>query len=239
MLTYEAPQKVDRYIEYEQRVKNNSIHKPATTMHKHALKIGVFAVALYLLCLLWKFTMTDPAVMNLHLLSLKSLFPGFSGYDAFSLLWGAILAFVYAYLASTAFHALHSDCCIQRNNQKDEKNKCLWDDKHIILVVAMLAIGVLIGFILSQSETPYMKRSFRDSTFMMRDGGSSMMQMGRMMMGKGRMMNERGEKYSDQEMMQKGKEMMDSGQIFERQGSSMMERGDAAKGMMGGGSEKE
>ncbi len=151
--------------------------------------------------------MTDPSVMSFHLLSLKTFFPGFRGYDVLSLLWGAVLVFVYGYLASMAFHSLHNDCCIQKNNQKDEKNKCVWDDKHIILIIAMLVIGILVGFILNQAENPYARKSFRDSTMMMRQNGSSMMQMGKM--------------------------MMDEGSMMERRGSSMMERGDEVQKMMG------
>lgn len=55
--------------------------------------------------------MTDPAVMQFHLLALKTAIPGFKGYDAFSILWGIILIFVYGFVASVIYHSLHLDCC--------------------------------------------------------------------------------------------------------------------------------
>lgn len=77
---------------------------------KHALGIGCFAVILYIACLLWRFTMTDPAVMQFHLLSLKTLFPGFTGFDLQSQVWGGALSFIYGFLISITFHSLHKNC---------------------------------------------------------------------------------------------------------------------------------
>ncbi|MBI5654125.1 hypothetical protein HZC53_00505 [Candidatus Uhrbacteria bacterium] len=77
---------------------------------KHAVMIGVFAVFLYAACLLWRFTMTDPSVMQFHLLSLKTAFPGFSGFDAGSVIYGGVMSFVYGLIISLIFHGLHANC---------------------------------------------------------------------------------------------------------------------------------
>jgi hypothetical protein len=44
-------------------------------LFKHAAVVGVFAIFLYAACLLWRFTMSDPTVMQFHLLALKTAFP--------------------------------------------------------------------------------------------------------------------------------------------------------------------
>lgn len=80
---------------------------------KHAVVIGVVALALYLACLLWRITMTDPEVVKLHLLSLKLVFPGFQGMDALSMIWGAVLSFVYGFIVAVVWHSLHKNCCIE------------------------------------------------------------------------------------------------------------------------------
>lgn len=77
---------------------------------KHAVVIGVFAVLLYIVCLLWRFTMTDISVAQFHLLALKTMFPGFNGYDTMSIVWGGALSFLYGFVASTIFHSLHGSC---------------------------------------------------------------------------------------------------------------------------------
>ncbi|MBI4138901.1 hypothetical protein HY479_02005 [Candidatus Uhrbacteria bacterium] len=77
----------------------------------HAAAIGLIAVLFFIVCLLWRLTITDPMVDQFHVLSLKLIFPGFEGYDASSILWGMVLSFVYGFLASCAFHLLHPDCC--------------------------------------------------------------------------------------------------------------------------------
>lgn len=82
----------------------------ADSLLKHAAMIGLFAVVLYAACLLWRFTMTDPAVMQFHLLALKSAFPGFSGYDAGSVVWGGVMSFIYGFIISFVFHSLHGAC---------------------------------------------------------------------------------------------------------------------------------
>ena len=55
--------------------------------------------------------MSDPEVLRFHLLSLKTAFPGFQGYDAVSILWGGIMSFAYGFIFSAVFHALHKGCC--------------------------------------------------------------------------------------------------------------------------------
>ncbi len=82
-----------------------------TQLFKHAATVGFFAVILYAACLAWQYTMVDPAVSDLHLLLLRMTFPGFQGYDALSMVWGAVLSFGYGAAASALFHSLHSDCC--------------------------------------------------------------------------------------------------------------------------------
>lgn len=77
---------------------------------KHAAIVGVFAVVLYAGCLLWRFTMTEPAVAQFHLLALKSAFPGFTGFNTASVVLGCIMSFVYGFIISVVFHALHG-CC--------------------------------------------------------------------------------------------------------------------------------
>lgn len=79
---------------------------------KHAAAIGIFAVLFYILCLIWrKFIPTDPELARLHLMFLKLSLPGFRGYDTASLIWGGLLSFVYGFIASLVFHALHRNCC--------------------------------------------------------------------------------------------------------------------------------
>lgn len=80
---------------------------------KHAVLVGVFVVVLYVACLLWRYTMTDPAVMQLHLLSLKSVFPGFQGFDAMSILWGGVMSFGYGFVFSFIFHTIHGNCACE------------------------------------------------------------------------------------------------------------------------------
>ncbi|MBU0540241.1 hypothetical protein KKF59_01040 [Patescibacteria group bacterium] len=77
----------------------------------HAATIGLFGVLLFILCMLWKLTITDPLVDQFHVLYLKFLFPGFKGFDVASILWGMVLSFVYGFLAAVVFHGLHPDCC--------------------------------------------------------------------------------------------------------------------------------
>lgn len=54
--------------------------------------------------------MSDPEVMRFHLLALKTLFPGFKGFDIVSMILGGALSFIYGVLISYAYHALHGDC---------------------------------------------------------------------------------------------------------------------------------
>lgn len=72
--------------------------------------VGAFGVLLYAACLLWRIVLTDPAVIQFHQLSLKTAFPGFQGMDALSMLWGAVMSFVYFFIASVVFHSLHRNC---------------------------------------------------------------------------------------------------------------------------------
>jgi uncharacterized membrane protein len=78
---------------------------------RHAALVGGVAVALYVLCLAWRFTITDPQVAGLHLLLLKLALPGFQGMDVASMLWGGLLAFGYGFGAAWLFHGIHKDCC--------------------------------------------------------------------------------------------------------------------------------
>lgn len=200
-------------------------------MNTHALKVGAYLVLLYIACLLWRFTMTDPAVMNFHLLSLKSVFPGFSGYTAVSILWGAVLSFAYGYIGSIIFHSLHGECCVSKHNGKKEEKMSL-STTNLMLVVGVLVVGVAVGLLLAQTATPFSRDYVTGSAGMMRNGGSSMMQFSDMMQNTGRMMQERGGRYNDQEMMERGREMMERGGQFRKNGSDMMERGNGMMNMM-------
>lgn len=80
-------------------------------MFRHAATVGFFAVLLYAACLAWRYTIIDLEVMNFHLLALKTALPGFQGYDALSMVWGAVLSFGYGVAASVLFHSIHADCC--------------------------------------------------------------------------------------------------------------------------------
>lgn len=84
-------------------------------LYKHAAGVGVFFILLYVLCLLWRYTMVDPAVIQFHLLALKAAFPGFAGYAAGSIVWGGVLSFVYGFILSAVFHAMHMKCgCMKK-----------------------------------------------------------------------------------------------------------------------------
>lgn len=80
------------------------------SLFKHAAIVGVFAIALYAACLLWRFSMSDPMVAQFHLLALKTAFPGFNGFDTGSMVLGGVLSFIYGFLASLIFHILHGAC---------------------------------------------------------------------------------------------------------------------------------
>lgn len=85
-----------------------------SVMPQHAAKVGVLVVIGYAACLLWKGLITDPSVAELHLKLLKLSLPGFQGFDAMSIAWGAILAFAYGFIFSYIFHSLHRGCCVEK-----------------------------------------------------------------------------------------------------------------------------
>lgn len=201
-------------------------------MNIHMMKVGVCLALLYVACLLWRVTMIDPAVINFHLLSLKTLFPGFQGYDALSMIWGAILAFGYGAFGSFVFHSLHSDCCNSKaRGEKGEKTTL--NASNTLWIVGALIIGIALGLLLGgRSASPLSNNYLIGPASMMRDGGSRMMEFGGMMMNSGRMMQERGGRYSDQEMMQQGEEMMRRGEQLRGRGSQMMEQGSGMMNMM-------
>lgn len=83
--------------------------KPSFT---HALHVGSFFVLLYILCLAWPMVYPYGAdVLAYHMLSLKLLFPGFTGYSSGSLVWGAVMSFAYGFAGSLIAHSLHGSCC--------------------------------------------------------------------------------------------------------------------------------
>ncbi len=78
----------------------------------HAMRVGLFVLALYVICLVWPSIFPYSAdVLNYHLIALKLSFPGFQGFTLGSVVWGGVLSFVYGFVGSIIFHALHSDCC--------------------------------------------------------------------------------------------------------------------------------
>ncbi len=84
---------------------------PTATLTRHATKVGAFVVVFFFVCLLWRLFLVDPAVQEFHMLALKTALPGFQGYDILSILWGAILSFLYGFLAAQLCHRMHQDCC--------------------------------------------------------------------------------------------------------------------------------
>lgn len=80
------------------------------SLEHHALSIGTFAAFFYAICLLYGLTLTDPFLQQFHLASLKLALPGFTGYTMLSIVWGAALSFVYGFMISELYHALHKDC---------------------------------------------------------------------------------------------------------------------------------
>lgn len=85
-------------------------HMQNQSLLRHAAMVGLFGIVLYAACLLWRYTMTDPAVIAFHLTALKSAFPGFQGLDTSSILIGGVWSFVYFFLGSVIFHSLHRNC---------------------------------------------------------------------------------------------------------------------------------
>ena len=78
----------------------------------HAIWVGVFIVLLYVLCLILPRLYPYGAdVLAHHLLSVKLLFPGFTGYTVGSMVWGGALSFLYGFVGSIIFHAFHTGCC--------------------------------------------------------------------------------------------------------------------------------
>lgn len=83
-----------------------------TPSSSHAARIGGFLVVLYAVCLIWPAVFPyEAAVREFHLLSLKLAFPGFQGMAVGSIIWGGVLSFVYGFVGSYIFHALHKNCC--------------------------------------------------------------------------------------------------------------------------------
>ncbi len=78
---------------------------------KHASKVGILLVILYIICLAYKFIISDPSVAQLHLLLLELSLPGFTGFTIGSIIWGGVLAFIYGFAGSRVFHVLHRNCC--------------------------------------------------------------------------------------------------------------------------------
>lgn len=78
---------------------------------KHAALIGVFVIVLFVACILWRYTSTDPEVMRFHLLGLKTAFPGFTDFGAQSIFLGVVYSFIYGFVGSIIFHSLHCGCC--------------------------------------------------------------------------------------------------------------------------------
>ena len=201
-------------------------------MKAHAIRAGLIIVVLYLACLFWRITMTDAAVMNFHLLSLKTALPGFQGYDALSIVWGAILAFGYGFCGSYLFHAFHNGCCIPGTEKKNRPTEPPIEKNHLV-IAGVFIVGLAFGIVLTGLAAGATQGYMKDSAVMMRDGGSGMMQMGQMMMGMGGMMSEKGHTHSDDELTQKGREMMQRGEELRGVGSGMMQRGDGMMQMMG------
>lgn len=200
-------------------------------MNTHALKVGAYLVLLYIACLLWRVLMIDPVVVNFHLLALKTAFPGFGGYDAFSIVWGALLSFGYGALGSYVFHSLHADCCRSKSSEKNREKESM-NTATVLWVVAALIIGVALGLFFGRPSSPFSKEYLSGSATMMRGAGSSMQEFGEMMKSRGRMMQEWGGKYNDQDMMQQGRDMMERGEQHRGEGSDMMERGNGMMNMM-------
>lgn len=200
-------------------------------MNIHALKVGAYIVILYVVCLLWRFVITDPAVANFHLLALKTVFPGFSGYTALSILWGVALSFGYGYVGSVIFHSLHNECCTSKHNGKKE-GRASPNTMMLLWIVSAFVIGTTIGALVAQPATPLSKDYFTGSASMMRDQGLSILEFSDMMQTMGRMMQDRGGKYNDKEMMQQGSDMMERGEQFRKNGSDMMELGNGMMNMM-------
>ncbi len=80
-------------------------------MLRHAATVGLYAVILYAVCLVWRYALADAEIMRLHLSMLKMMFPAFQGYDRVSIVWGVLLSFIYGVLASVIFHSIHTECC--------------------------------------------------------------------------------------------------------------------------------
>ncbi len=139
----------------------------------HAVRAGGLMVILYIACILWQFTMLDPEVMNFHLLSLKTLFPGFQGYDVISMTWGAILSFGYGFGISVAFHSFHEGCCLPKGEGRHHGRKA-FGDMHIAFVVAgAFILGIILGAAITQSSMMQLRKASAKDTRMMqyRDGG--------------------------------------------------------------------
>lgn len=65
---------------------------------RHAAVIGLLAVILYALCLVWRYTIADPSVEQFHLLAPKLFFPGFAGYDAVNIPFTFLLGCFFMHL---------------------------------------------------------------------------------------------------------------------------------------------
>ena len=78
---------------------------------RHATIAGITALGAYCIALLWQFTIVQPAVGVFYLNIFKLVFPGFYGFNAPSLLWGAVLSFIYGLLAAVLCFLIHHAFC--------------------------------------------------------------------------------------------------------------------------------
>jgi hypothetical protein len=77
--------------------------------------LGLFFVALYLICLVWQALLADPALKTLHEQLLSLTFPGFSWLSLGSFVWGAVLSFAYGWIGAAIFAWLSRLCCGEKH----------------------------------------------------------------------------------------------------------------------------
>lgn len=82
---------------------------------KYLVRVGwslsIFFVIGYIICLLWEFLLTKPALKELHHQLLALSLPGFEWFSIDSFIIGLIEVFIYGWIAAMIFVWVRTLCC--------------------------------------------------------------------------------------------------------------------------------
>ncbi len=92
---------------------------------KCAHHIGLFLVALLVLCFVWRYI--HPVEIEFHLSSLRLMFFGFSGFNFWSFVLGAIQAYIAAYIGVGVWFLV--GCCLKGSDSCEKGESCCQNKK--------------------------------------------------------------------------------------------------------------